>query len=429
MEACEDDASAFARKSSGVVANGLMMPNFMQKAASSSKENSGESSVPPNPLVRLRQEIRNQQSTSNLYEQIQLLAEQLRLSQQMMSVEAEEYNMYREDKVQMLEELQAQVDKKLREQQVAAQELNRSQSQSQKSSHPQNLCLEQAAAKPEEQHDGSLRARYQSFVEPQEAAPQQAAAILLPTLREARLPLSNSMIVGLNQHNNSQVTDPEAQPVHTQEVDGDVICISPNKKIIKKRSFVEVQQRRQHDAQREGASGSNDRCFSEHKSSRLSHSRKKCAKSDYFQKSNQRMREDSDDEAAPCGDQHSDHQSTGQKSGSSQLRSVKSLRKKNIQKEKSTFSAKRHIDDVNDLPDEQDQAELHQMNLSQMQMASFALGSGPEHAPVHGQSQPSALQKMIGPLTIAERHQRILKFITKKHNKNQAKKFTYECRK
>ena len=36
---------------------------------------------------------------------------------------------------------------------------------------------------------------------------------------------------------------------------------------------------------------------------------------------------------------------------------------------------------------------------------------------------------MIGPLTIAERHQRILKFIHKKHNKNAAKKFTYECRK
>lgn len=36
---------------------------------------------------------------------------------------------------------------------------------------------------------------------------------------------------------------------------------------------------------------------------------------------------------------------------------------------------------------------------------------------------------MIGPLTIAERHRRILKFIHKKHNKNQAKKFTYECRK
>ena len=36
---------------------------------------------------------------------------------------------------------------------------------------------------------------------------------------------------------------------------------------------------------------------------------------------------------------------------------------------------------------------------------------------------------MIGPLTIAERHRRILKFIHKKHNKNAAKKFTYECRK
>lgn len=52
-----------------------------------------------------------------------------------------------------------------------------------------------------------------------------------------------------------------------------------------------------------------------------------------------------------------------------------------------------------------------------------------ESAPQQHQSQPSALQRMIGPLTIGERHQRILKFIYKKHNKNQAKKFTYECRK
>lgn len=48
----------------------------------------------------------------------------------MMSVEGDEYNMYQEDKMQMLEELQAQVDKKLREQQVATLEQNRSQSQS-----------------------------------------------------------------------------------------------------------------------------------------------------------------------------------------------------------------------------------------------------------------------------------------------------------
>lgn len=78
LDACEDDhASAFARKS-GVAGTNSILPVFMQKKGSSSKDNSGESSLPAgtqNPLLRLRQEIRNQQSNSRLYEQIQLLAE------------------------------------------------------------------------------------------------------------------------------------------------------------------------------------------------------------------------------------------------------------------------------------------------------------------------------------------------------------------
>lgn len=102
----------------------------MQKNNSSSKENSGESSTSQNPLMRLRQEIRNQQNTSNLYEQIQQLAEQLKLSQQMMSVEGNEINIYQENKMQMLEQLQAQVDANRLKHKVATQEQHRSQSQS-----------------------------------------------------------------------------------------------------------------------------------------------------------------------------------------------------------------------------------------------------------------------------------------------------------
>lgn len=85
LEACEDEpARVFARKSS-IATSVRIKPNFMQKNAgwASSKENSGDSSQPAasqNPLTRLRQEIRNQQTNSNLYEQIQMLAEQLRLS-------------------------------------------------------------------------------------------------------------------------------------------------------------------------------------------------------------------------------------------------------------------------------------------------------------------------------------------------------------
>jgi hypothetical protein len=84
LEACElNQAGAFAGKTSHVTMNNAIMPTFMQKSGSGSKENSGEPSLPPaqNPLTRLRQEIRSQQNNSNLYEQIQQLAEQLKLSQ------------------------------------------------------------------------------------------------------------------------------------------------------------------------------------------------------------------------------------------------------------------------------------------------------------------------------------------------------------
>ena len=36
---------------------------------------------------------------------------------------------------------------------------------------------------------------------------------------------------------------------------------------------------------------------------------------------------------------------------------------------------------------------------------------------------------MIGPLTIQERYQKIIKFIDKKHSNKIKHKFTYECRK
>ena len=65
-------------------------------------------------------------------------------------------------------------------------------------------------------------------------------------------------------------------------------------------------------------------------------------------------------------DHHSDHLSMGQKSGSSQLRSVKSLRKKNIQKEKSAFSAKKNIEA--DLPEDQEITDHCQMNIDPLQL-------------------------------------------------------------
>jgi hypothetical protein len=36
---------------------------------------------------------------------------------------------------------------------------------------------------------------------------------------------------------------------------------------------------------------------------------------------------------------------------------------------------------------------------------------------------------MIGPLTIKQRHEKIVKYMLKKRNKGHGKKFTYECRK
>lgn len=107
--------------------------------------------------------------------------------------------------------------------------------------------------------------------------------------------------------------------------------------MIKKRSIVEVQKRNRQDAQLYDSSAANDRCFSEHKSSR----RKKCAKSDKFMNSNLRMTEqESIEDQENFDEDYQSEQSGGQKSGSSHLRSAKSLRKKNIQMEKSAFSPK-----------------------------------------------------------------------------------------
>lgn len=86
------------------------------------------------------------------------------------------------------------------------------------------------------------------------------------------------------------------------------------------------------------------------------------------------MKEEGVDEVEQYADHQSDHQSVGQKSGSSQLRSAKSLRKKNILLEKSTFSAQRKIDDMIEVPDNQSQDQAHERHLGQLQAAGFNLG-------------------------------------------------------
>lgn len=43
--------------------------------------------------------------------------------------------------------------------------------------------------------------------------------------------------------------------------------------------------------------------------------------------------------------------------------------------------------------------------------------------------QGSQLQRMIGPLNVSQRYDKILKFILRKRTKGSGKKFTYECRK
>lgn len=100
--------------------------------------------------------------------------------------------------------------------------------------------------------------------------------------------------------------------------------------------------------------------------------------------------------------EQSDHQSLGQKSGSSQLRSAKSMRKKNIQLEKSTFSAQRKYDQANQVLDNQMYDSVEDRNANQMHVTGF--DGGPSLQQMNQYSQPSALQKMIGPLTITERH-------------------------
>ena len=95
---------------------------------------------------------------------------------------------------------------------------------------------------------------------------------------------------------------------------------------------------------------------------------------------------------------------------------------------KSTFSAQRKFDDDENIEVESTSNQAKVSQLNQIPLVTQPV-QNPEQPSTNQQSHPSALQKMIGPLTISERHQRILKFIFKKHNKNQAKKFTYECRK
>lgn len=137
-----------------------------------------------------------------------------------------------------------------------------------------------------------------------------------------------------NNLNNTEQTAMQAP------ADDDVICISKNTNMIKKRSFEELQRRSQHESHGYGTSGSIDQCKSEQKSSRRKH-RNKVAKSDFKLASNSRLKEESLNELEDQDDQHS----IDRQSGSLHLRSAKSLRKKNMQMGKSTFSAQRKFED------------------------------------------------------------------------------------
>jgi len=44
-------------------------------------------------------------------------------------------------------------------------------------------------------------------------------------------------------------------------------------------------------------------------------------------------------------------------------------------------------------------------------------------------AEGSQLQRMIGPLNVTQRYEKILKYILRKRMKGSGKKFTYECRK
>lgn len=51
-----------------------------------------------------------------------------------------------------------------------------------------------------------------------------------------------------------------------------------------------------------------------------------------------------------------------------------------------------------------------------------------ENQAANGQ-EGSQLQRMIGPLNVTQRYDKILKYILRKRMKGSGKKFTYECRK
>lgn len=61
--------------------------------------------------------------------------------------------------------------------------------------------------------------------------------------------MSSSVLLPLEQQNDTQAAGMDVQPVKTQVLDDDVICISKNKKLIKKRSIMEAQKRSRHESQ------------------------------------------------------------------------------------------------------------------------------------------------------------------------------------
>ena len=73
----------------------------------------------------------------------------------MMSVEGNEINIYQVNKMQMLEQLQAQVANKLKQQQAANHEQIRSHSQSQRSGQPQEEHHQEEAAEVVEDYQES----------------------------------------------------------------------------------------------------------------------------------------------------------------------------------------------------------------------------------------------------------------------------------
>ena len=67
--------------------------------------------------------------------------------------------------------------------------------------------------------------------------------------QERNLAMNSSMIVPLNDPTNSNnFNNMDLRPAQVPEDDDDVICISKNKNLIKKRSFGELQRRSQHES-------------------------------------------------------------------------------------------------------------------------------------------------------------------------------------